>query len=80
MIPDDTLAAWEKADYVPGELLLAIAEIRRLQNELANRDYVEWRRAYDSDLGKRIDILSQTLSAHRAAVRELADLLERRHK
>ena len=68
----------------------AIAEIRRLReernyalgketdakNELANRDYVEWRRAYDSDLGKRIEILSQNLSAHQAVVRELASVLD----
>ena len=70
--------------------LYAKAEIRRLReernyalgketdakNELANRDYVEWRRAYDSDLGKRIEILSQNLSAHQAVVRELAKAAE----
>ena len=68
---------------VTEHLLATVAEIRRLReernyalgketdakNELANRDYVEWRRAYDSDLGKRIEILSQNLSAHQAVVR-----------
>ena len=69
----------------------ALTEIRRLQeernyalgketdakNELANRDYVEWRRAYDSDLGKRIEILSQNLAAHQAVLRELAEAFDR---
>ena len=84
MIDDATLTGWERltrsdlCDNRPCERLEsalqdAIAEIRRLQNELDNRDYVEWRRAYDSDLGKRIEILSQNLTAHQAVVRELAD-------
>ena len=74
----------------PCDAAIVLAEIRRLReernyalgketdakNELANRDYVEWRRAYDSDLGKRIEILSQNLSAHQAVVRELAETLE----
>ena len=54
-----------------------LEELRRmvwqLRDTLADRDYVEWRRAYDSDLGKRIEILSQNLTAHQAVVRELAD-------
>ena len=82
MIDDATLAEWEQEErryYRDSNLLRAIAEIRRLRGEnilLAEAEYDSPAfHACMEAYGKSFQQLKADLAAHRAVVRELANLL-----